>query len=329
MLLLDEATSALDSHTEKQVQETLNRAAKGRTTIVVTHRLSSVRKADQIILIEKGVIKEHGTHFDLMKLQGKYYNMVKVDSMEANLAQSEEEESEGLEQKRKISKVTDYQDHENHRLGVTSEVTDEKTPVDQRINAWPVFKRVFFMSKPEWGYLFIGSLGAAVVGMSYPAFAVLLGSIYGALSLPDPDEVKSETNILCICFLVVGAVVALCIFLQNFLFNTTGVILTTKLRKLVFRSTIGQEMGWFDQEINSVGAICARLAGDASNVRAAVGQPIGGIISAITTLFIGVAVAMSYSWKLALVCMCFVPLVLFSVIFEAKYEGQIMLVGCG
>lgn len=174
------------------------------------------------------------------------------------------------------------------------------------------------MSRPEWGYIFIGCVGAALVGASYPAFAVLLGNIYGALSLPDPAEVHSETNIMCICFLAVGIIVAISVFLQNYLLNYTGVILTTKLRKDVFQSMVKQEMAWFDEDAHSVGSLCASLAGDAANVRAAVGQPIGGIIGALTTLICGVAVAMFYSWKLALVCLCFVPLVLFSVIFETK-----------
>jgi ATP-binding cassette, subfamily B (MDR/TAP), member 1 len=82
VLLLDEATSALDSESEKVVQAALDAAAKGRTTIAVAHRLSTIQKADVIYVIEKGVVKERGTHSELMALKGRYREMVGMQSLE-------------------------------------------------------------------------------------------------------------------------------------------------------------------------------------------------------------------------------------------------------
>lgn len=82
ILLLDEATSALDSESEKVVQAALDAAAKGRTTIAVAHRLSTIQKADVIYVIEKGVVKEQGTHNELMALKGRYREMVGMQSLE-------------------------------------------------------------------------------------------------------------------------------------------------------------------------------------------------------------------------------------------------------
>lgn len=78
ILLLDEATSALDYQSEKLVQEALDFAAKGRTTIVVSHRLSAIRGADKIVFIHEGKVIEEGSHDDLMALESAYYNMVKA-----------------------------------------------------------------------------------------------------------------------------------------------------------------------------------------------------------------------------------------------------------
>jgi ABC-type transport system involved in Fe-S cluster assembly fused permease/ATPase subunit len=75
ILLLDEATSALDSHTEKEIQDALERVSKNRTTLVIAHRLSTIVGADEIIVLDKGEIVERGTHGELLAKGGLYASM--------------------------------------------------------------------------------------------------------------------------------------------------------------------------------------------------------------------------------------------------------------
>ena len=78
ILLLDEATSSLDSESEKLIQNSLIELQKNRTTIVIAHRLSTIENADQIIVLDQGVIKERGNHDDLIKKDGIYSKLHKI-----------------------------------------------------------------------------------------------------------------------------------------------------------------------------------------------------------------------------------------------------------
>ena len=82
ILILDEATSALDSESEKLVQDALDKLMVGRTSIVIAHRLSTIRNANQILVIQQGEIAEHGTHDELIALNGHYSKLVELQGME-------------------------------------------------------------------------------------------------------------------------------------------------------------------------------------------------------------------------------------------------------
>jgi len=76
ILILDEATSSLDVETELSIQESLNRITKGRTTIAIAHRLSTLRNADRLVVLDKNSVAEVGTHSQLLRKKGIYYNLV-------------------------------------------------------------------------------------------------------------------------------------------------------------------------------------------------------------------------------------------------------------
>ena len=82
ILILDEATAAMDTETERKIQDAISILVKGRTTIMIAHRLSTLKDADKLIVIEDGKMTEFGTHVELIEKKGIYYNLYKLQ-MEA------------------------------------------------------------------------------------------------------------------------------------------------------------------------------------------------------------------------------------------------------
>jgi ATP-binding cassette subfamily B protein len=80
ILILDEATSSVDVETEKQIQKAIARLIKGRTTFAIAHRLSTLRNANRLIVLDRGEIAEIGTHEELMEKQGVFYNLVQTQT---------------------------------------------------------------------------------------------------------------------------------------------------------------------------------------------------------------------------------------------------------
>lgn len=85
VIILDEATSALDTVTEKKIQEALGRLTEGRTTIAIAHRLSTLSKADRLLVLDKGRLAEFGTHNELMRKKGVYYKLVMAQRQTAKI----------------------------------------------------------------------------------------------------------------------------------------------------------------------------------------------------------------------------------------------------
>ena len=92
MLVFDEATASVDSETEHLIQEAIERLISGRTTIMIAHRLSTLSKANKIVVVDKGEIIECGTPEELLALKGKYYRLVEIQSMSDALAKQRREE---------------------------------------------------------------------------------------------------------------------------------------------------------------------------------------------------------------------------------------------
>ncbi|XP_071033679.1 ATP-dependent translocase ABCB1 isoform X2 [Parasteatoda tepidariorum] len=349
ILLLDEATSALDTESEAVVQAALDQARKGRTTIVVAHRLSTIRTADKIVALSEGNVKETGTHDELMKRKGLYYDLVVTQTSNAEEEEEEDDDLPLIEDRaralsissdtslqrrlssasiprpgmhrqissgidRQISVVSGY-GRQISAYSAEKEGSVKAQDEEEEEKADPPKTRLLQVSAPEWPFAVIGGLAAMCMGLHMPAFGIIFGSILGVLAKP-PDQITDETNFWCLIFVVLGITSFICTFLQMFMFSVAGEKLTSRLRKMVFANIITQDMSFFDNSKNSVGALCSRLTSDASQVQGATGARMSTLFQALSTFVFGIILAMWYDARLGGLTLAFMPFVLLGAYFE-------------
>ncbi|KAM0424826.1 hypothetical protein ACHAPT_009882 [Fusarium lateritium] len=310
ILLLDEATSALDPHAETVVQQALDSASKNRTTIVIAHKLATIRNADNIVVMSKGRIVEQGRHGDLVALNRVYANLVMAqdlspsgDGQETDQTSSDDESVKGYEIEPVNSlgrlRTADAQhlallkDREDHEL-------TEKTGLIHSIA-----RLVFVTPELRGWYLLI--LVACTIGGEFldhkfaavfPGQAILLGKIMTVFSGPNMVS-RGNFFSLMLFILAIGCLVVY--FTIGWAANVVAQTLNVKLRKEIFDLTLRQDLRFFDRAENTVGALISRLDSYPQAVLELMGFNVALVLLSATNVVASSFLALVVSWKLGLV----------------------------
>ncbi|XP_061185952.1 ATP-dependent translocase ABCB1-like isoform X2 [Saccostrea echinata] len=323
ILLLDEATSALDSESESVVQEALDKARAGRTTIVVAHRLSTIKTADKIAGFQQGELVEKGTHDQLMQKGGVYATLVNMQTKNQTVDEEEEEliaEFAGGNDKKPEKADNKLQrQHTVHHLPVEKETkeTEEKDKKKEEEEEAGI-GRVLKMNAPEWPFILLGSLGAIVNGGVQPAFAIIFSEILGTFAISSNSEQEDKVLMWTLLLVGVGAASFLTFLLQGFSFSVSGENLTMRLRQSCFRALLRQDIEYFDDQKNSTGALTTRLATEAAEVQGASGAQLGTMLQNFANIGTGIIIGFVYGWQLTLVILAFIPIIGIAGVLQMK-----------
>ncbi|KAK8850386.1 hypothetical protein IAR55_004304 [Kwoniella newhampshirensis] len=335
ILLLDEATSALDTQSEGIVQDALDKAAKGRTTITIAHRLSTIRDADKILVMGGGEILEEGTHYDLLANEsGAYAQLVQNQRLAAEAAadaagvavddgrpvwghsndalllqnaaaQSPKNEKGFSELNRAYTgRSLASAAMENIQAKRETEAEDEdKTP-----SSFKVYFRLLAVNWDQRNIYFVGLFAAICAGMVYPAMAILFGAAISDFEIQDFGQLRHALDRKALWYFIVAILAAISFFWQIFSFSRTGWDLNAKLRKNVFGAVLRHDTEWFDEESNSTGAVTSNVADQPQKVQGLFGPTLGSILQSCATLVGGCIIGLCYGPLLALIGIACIPI---------------------
>ncbi|KAM3425135.1 hypothetical protein BST61_g7096 [Cercospora zeina] len=330
IMLFDEATSALDSKTEGAVQAALDAAAKGRTTVMVSHRMSTIKNADNIVVLgQGGQILEQGTYEELSANKGAFHQLVKAQNMaqQTNHSQDNDRTLDG-----KAALVLETTEAKSPGETLTTrnismsgkqdpnpaKAMDKAAPTQQedqkavQYSLSTLIKFIASLNRQEWKVMLFGIVVSILSGAGEPVQCVILAKTVATLSLPvsEYDKLRRDANFWSGMFLMIGLVMLLFSLVFGVSFAYGSEKLVRRSRDRAFRSILRQDIRFFDRTENSVGALAAFLSTETTHLAGMSGLALGTIVQLLATLVIGYIVALAVGWKLALVCISTVPLLL-------------------
>ncbi|KAL9285379.1 putative ABC-type xenobiotic transporter [Arabidopsis thaliana] len=311
ILLLDEATSALDAESERVVQEALDRVMMNRTTVIVAHRLSTVRNADMIAVIHRGKIVEEGSHSELLKdHEGAYAQLIRLQKIKKEpkiLEISNELRDRSIN--RGSSRNIRTRVHDDDSVSVLGLLgRQEKTEMAREHRQNVSITRIAALNKPETTILILGTLLGAVNGTIFPIFGILFAKVIEAFFKP-PHDMKRDSRFWSMIFVLLGVASLIVYPMHTYLFAVAGGRLIQRIRVMCFEKVVHMEVGWFDEPENSSGTIGARLSADAALIKTLVGDSLSLSVKNAAAAVSGLIIAFTASWKLAVIILVMIPLI--------------------
>ncbi len=326
IFLFDEATSALDNTSEKVVQAAIDKLleTQKRTTIIVAHRLSTIRQAHRICVLDgTGGIGEEGSHDELMKISnGIYQEMVnavkeksKDDMIKENLENEFQEETSDLEK----NKLKDTGSSLFHLINnETNKSEEELLSVKEVTSSFNAYSWVYKLIPPIYKFQYY-CFGFIVIEATRALFnAVFLGMTYNVLSFPTVEEIRQHAITWIIIIFSVQFVITVATIGEKFCSLISGKLCVRECRKIVFNKILTMHVGWYDDSNNSPGKLVQSIQVDCEKVEYLLGLAGNNMLTSCIGVFYIYIIAFVLAWPLGLLYTILFPLYIFFLHWQAK-----------
>ncbi|KAK1148555.1 hypothetical protein N8T08_009561 [Aspergillus melleus] len=300
ILLLDEATSALDPQAEGIVQQALDRAATNHTTIVIAHKLATIRNADNIVVMSKGRIVEQGHHHELVSLGGTYAKLVKAQDLSA--AQPTGHTKEVIE-KESIDETSEtVAPLQKYRTTVAQQLTEMQQRED-----YAIYKKTglirsianLVIATPDLKFWYLFTLVCCVIGAAvYPGQALLLANVMDIFS---SDDIVGRGNFIALMYFVMSLGCILIYYGLGWATNVIAQTISKTFRHDILNSILRQDLRFFDRRENTIGALTERLDSYPQSILEMMGFNVGLVVMSIVNVLASSILALAISWKLGVV----------------------------
>lgn len=301
ILLCDEATSALDPRAEKVVQDALDHVTKGKTTLVIAHKIKTIMAADNIIVIANGKVHEQGTHGQLVERDDLYAAMVRAQDLNT-APQNVDGSHEGHQKQSSVDTTTS--DNHHHQTELVSSVTEfKKKPQTLQSVGYSLFTCIFLMLKEHsdlyylYGILMVAQL---IVGATYPTQSILLSRLIRAFTKQGSEGTK-DADFYSLMFFILALANLFGSFVIGMIANRIGQTLTHRYRYEMFERVLALDQNFFDCHDNTSGALTAKLSSVPSAVQDLMCANFGLLVKVMVNVIASAVLGIAFGWKLGLV----------------------------
>ncbi|KAL3523276.1 hypothetical protein ACH5RR_016110 [Cinchona calisaya] len=275
ILLLDEATSALDLKSEQIVTDSLNKISIGRTTVLITHRLSTIKDANKILVLDHGSVVEEGIYAELMDQNGPFSQLIQMQDFHVDCRQKNS--LDHLSTRESASSATAKKNDHFSSLEASNQSNTAITEILRHITKRHVF------------ILFLGLFAIITKALVPVTFGILLASAVGTFT-KTTGRLEQETLLWSILIAIVAVISSLASLTRTYILTRVGCWFMRTVNCLCFSKVVHMEIDWFDNVDNSSGAVSSRLSTNAVTLCSVIEDIVPMVVGSSITIISGTAV---------------------------------------